>query len=258
LCWFCARGNCAELRVVSLLPSNTETLYALGIAPVCVSDFCDAPAAVARCGDSYTPGIEKILSLKPDVVLLGASKTSGAQERLARLGVKTAVVAEPRTVEGVIESVGVIGAAVGAQKKADVLAAKLRAELKNTETNMRKGPAPRVYIEIDANHWTAGGGSYISDIVARAGGVNVFSELKADYVKVSWESVAAKKPDVILDLSFARTEFEQLAGKSLVPAIKNSRVLRLTDKDKYLRPSVRIAEAVRELNALLFPAEGAK
>ncbi|MDD4004660.1 MAG: helical backbone metal receptor [Elusimicrobiaceae bacterium] len=251
---FCAGGRCAQSRVVSLLPSNTRTLYALGAEPVCVSNFCAAGSAVPRCGDSFSPDIEKIVSLHPDVVLAGGTRTSGARARLARLGIKTVEIPDPQTVAGVFDGIVLIGEAAGKRAEALKLAGRMRAELAALELRARNTRPPRVYVELDVNHWTAGAGSYITDLVAAAGGENIFADLKSSYGKVAWESIVERSPDVILDLSFVRTDFEKLAGAGLVPAIKNRRVLRPGNADEYLRPSVNIVGTLAEFNSLLFPA----
>lgn len=252
-----AAGFGAPPKVVSLLPSNTMTLNALGVGTLCVSNFCSAPAVIARCGDSYAPDIEKILFFKPDVVLLGGTKGSNAKTRLERLGLKVAEIPEPRTVDGVFDGMVLVGAVVGKKPEAEKLAQSMRKQLRARKFKTAKdGKVPRVYILVDSGNWTAGGNSYLSDLVAHAGGANVFADLKADYAKVAWESVVERKPDVILDLSFTKTDFLKLPGADLVPALQNGRVVRPANLDQYLRPSVVIINAITDLNLRLFPAGG--
>ncbi|MFA6584558.1 MAG: helical backbone metal receptor [Elusimicrobiaceae bacterium] len=237
---------------VSLLPSDTEILYALGETPVCVTKFCPQPRdkKIPVCGDNFAPDIERIAVLKPDLVLVGGTKFSQAAARLEKLGLNVLETPEPRDIDGIFESIRAIGRKTAKSGQAETLIKNLRAKLAEIKIK-DKAEKPKVYVEIDANRWTAGANSYISDLLRRAGGRNIFDDMPMDYGKVAWESVIARKPEFIIDLSFAGTDFGKLPGADLVPAIKNRRVLRIEDKDKYLRPSVNFPDAVKELGALL-------
>jgi len=164
-------------RIVSFLPSDTEILYALGAGPLAgVSRFCDYPpetAAVPKIGDLLRPNIEKITQLRPDLVLVGKWNSSDAGKRLARLGLNVVSVPEAAGIEDLLGNITLIGEAVGRPRQAAQLRQALKRELESLKL---ASPAarPRVYVEVDAPHWTAGGLSYLSDLIEQAGGA-IFS-----------------------------------------------------------------------------------
>ena len=229
----------AAQRIVSFLPSNTEILFAIGASTVVgVSDFCDWPPqalSAEKVGDAFLPNVEKIAALRPDVVFLG--EDGGLALRLKKLGIKTVEVPQAADIAGIARAIRLIGAQTGRNAQADALANRLLAEAAGLEKESEKlKNRPRVYIEVDSPRWTAGRGSFISDVLEKAGGINVFADISAAYARVSWETVVSRNPDVIISLSHAKVDYAKLPGADKINAIRNGRVLDSLDKNLISRP----------------------
>ncbi|NLO92074.1 MAG: cobalamin-binding protein [Elusimicrobia bacterium] len=247
-------GPCrAAQSIVSLLPSNTEILYAIGAGPLAgVSNFCDYPpetASVPKLGDLLAPNVEKIALMKPDLVLGGQNKTATAA-RLRKMGVNFIAIPDAATLADLEKNIILIGKLSGRERRALELAEQIRREIAALKPEPGK-KIPSVYVEADQSLWTAGGRSYISDIVEKAGGRNIFADENKSYFKASWESIVARNPDYILVLSRAKTDYSALPMSAEVNAVRNGRILPVPDANIYLRPSPRAVLAIRELAGLL-------
>jgi len=252
-----AAGACAQpaQRIVSLLPSDTEILFALQAQKVvAVSDFCDYPcnaAKLPKAGDYYNPNIEKIVALKPDMVFTGPWKNNAAQ-RLRNAGIKVVEIPESRSIADIYSAITAIGGETGRSRQAQELVKGLSAKIgalaaKNAALKRK----PRVYVELDSPHWTAGGGSYLNDMIEKAGGANIFSDLPESYARVAWETVAARNPEIIISLSAAKTDFVSLPGAAGIAAVKNKRIVSDLDRNLLTRPSPRVYQALRALSKAL-------
>ncbi|MDD2773667.1 MAG: ABC transporter substrate-binding protein [Elusimicrobiales bacterium] len=244
-------------RIISLLPSHTEILFALGVTGViAVSNFCDYPpkktAALEKAGDYYNPNIEKILSLKPDIVFTGNWKSVPASGRLRRAGINALEIPDADCIAGIYENIRRIGAAAGKSKEAANLVKSLTAKVAAATAKYSAAkPRPRVYIELDAPHWTAGGRSFLNETLENAGGENIFRDLEKPYAQVSWETIVQRNPDVIITLSAAKTNFAALPGANRIAAVRNGRVISSLDKNLLTRPSPRIYLAIEALGQAL-------
>jgi iron complex transport system substrate-binding protein len=242
-------------RIISLLPSHTEILFALGAADiVAVSNFCDYPpqtASLEKVGDYYNPDIEKILSLKPTLVLTGGWKSASASVRLSRAGINVLEIPDAASISAIYVNIRRIGAAVGRTKEAAVLSKRTVAAVAAVSKKYAAAKRMRVYIELDAPHWTAGSASFLNDVLEKAGGENIFRDLKEPYSQVSWEAVVERNPEVILFLSSAKTDFASLPGAGAISAVKNGRVITSLDKNLLTRPSSRVALAIEALGKAL-------
>lgn len=239
-------------RVVSLMPSYTEIIFALGAGGDLVgrSNFCDWPPEALKAepaGDYLRPNLEKVYSLKPDVVFTGAwaGKTTAGQ--LASLGVKVAALPEERTVADILGTVRLIAAELGLKKEGAALAARLAARL--------KAPGPgrqlKVYVEVDAGGWTAGGSTFVSDAVRLAGGRNVFAGEKRGFFQASWERTLLLAPDAVILLSGTPEEFKSRPLAGDLPAVKAGRVIAWPDRDAFTRPGPRLFGEIEKLRGFL-------
>lgn len=249
-------------RVVSLVPSLTEAVCAIGACErlVGVDDYSNHPPQVQtlpKLGGLYNPNVERIVALRPDLVLL--SKYGRLPETLRQAGV-TVFVFESETLEDAFRNLTTLGVLLDRQAEARQVVDRIRAEMDRVASLVRsREPAPTVYYEIDATPYAAGPGSFIGELIARAGGRNVVPAELGLFPRISPELVITADPDVIIlaDAPYGVTP-EQLAarpGWAGLKAVKQGRVVALTQEqvDILSRPGPRVAEALRLLAAILHP-----
>lgn len=208
-------GNAAGVRVVSTVPSVTETLFALGLGDsvVAASTYCQYPPEVAdlpKIGSLFDINIEAIVELAPDFVAILRENTELAQ-RLTALGVKTVAV-DHSSLAGVLDSFETLGAAVGGEAGAES-GRKLRRETETRLDAIRASvagrPKPSVLVAIDrtpglgkvADVFVAAQNPYFNETLAIVGATNAAGELAGAAPVVSPEGIAALNPDVVVDLS---------------------------------------------------------
>jgi len=240
-------------RIVSLAPSATEAVYALGAEDrlVGVTSFCNYPPEAQRkekVGSYYLPSLEKIVAAKPDLVVLSAPGQELTQAKLEGLRLKVLVL-NPRTSGEALESFRLLGKVLGLEARAESLVLQVRAQLDSVRAKAQ-ADHPLVFVEIDsAPLFTCGGKSLLGELVRIAGGRNLFEDLPRDYAVVSAEWVVTGKPDVILIVhpnAKARDVKERL-GWGAIPAVKENRVYDGLDEDVLTRPGPRIGLAAKIL-----------
>lgn len=259
----------AAERIVSLAPSLTETLFAVGAGErvVGVTALCDFPAAaraLPKVGGltSANLHLESVVAARPDLVLSVGLNQEEAVAALRRVGLRVEVVAtDGEGLAEVVAAVRRVGELAGRRAAAERLARRLEARMAAVDRALAGLPAaarPRVYFEVwDRPLMTAGPGSFVGEIVGRAGGANVFADVSGRWVQVSPEAVLARDPEVILT---ARREggpggaadFASRPGWAGVTAVERGRV-HLLDGDLVSRPGPRVVAALEEVAAILHP-----
>jgi cobalamin transport system substrate-binding protein len=242
-------------RIVSLAPSITEVLFALGLADriVGVTSFCDyPPEAVAKekVGDTLRPSIERIVALKADLVI--ASTASQLQQFVYNLGeVNIPVyVSDPRDVDGVLESIMSIGELTGTTARAQELTGELRARVERVRTQLGGKERPRVLCILGgAPLITIGARSFITDLINQAGGRSISEDLAGDYPQYSLESAVAKRPEVIFNQTGEAGLPERLKE---TPAGRSGRVFHLDD-NLLFRPGPRLVDGLEQMAPKLHP-----
>lgn len=190
-------------RVVSLVPSATLTLQALGAADVLVgrTDFDTASwaAGVPSVGGGIQPSLESIVALDPDLVVrFGGSQDPTTPARLDDIGIAHVAI-RPDRVEDVLATIRVLGTLVGRDPRADSLVRTLRSELAAVRRRAEgREPVVVAYVLGGSPPWVAGPGTYIDELIGIAGGVNAFSDLESLYAAVSPEQFRGRDIDVIL------------------------------------------------------------
>jgi len=245
-------------HIVSLSPSTTEIVFALGLGSRLAgrTRWCDYPAAarvVADVGDGISPNVEAIAARRPDLVLLYASPANRpAAQRLEALGIATAALALDRA-EDVRRAARLIGALAGAERVADSLVAAFDSSRAAAarEAVPPTGRRPRLYVHV----WTdppvtVGRGSYLAEILHDAGADNLFDDVTTSSATISLESLARRDPDAIVVLTTDTLgALPPLADRPpwrAVRAVREARYL-LLDGSLYGRPSPRMPLAVRDL-----------
>ncbi len=184
-------------RIVSLAPGITETLYALNLDDkiVGVTTFCDWPAAARKkpqIGGFTNPSIEKIVSLKPDLIIATADgNRKDTVRQLERIGLPV-YVTNPSDTNGIFRSILHIGEITNREKNARKLVEKLQKRLNNITAQINHKSKPRVFFQIGLEPViTAGRGTLINEVIERAGGVNVAGRDTARYPRYSAEGIMA-------------------------------------------------------------------
>jgi iron complex transport system substrate-binding protein len=251
------------MRVVSLAPSLTEIVFALGRGDslVGVTDFCDYPPEARskpRIGGPMTPDAERIVRLRPDLVLATAEgNPRDTVAQLARLRIPVFAV-KPEGYAGILASIEAVGRALGAEAAATALTRDIQARVAAIHRAVSGRPRPRVLYLV----WTdpliaAGPAAYIHDLVEMAGGGNVVRERSVPYPRLSWEEVVGAAPEVILvashrDLSDRPPMGEAWREWQSVPAVRSGRIVAVQG-DTIHRPGPRVAEAVERLARAIHP-----
>lgn len=245
----------APLRIITLLPSFTETVFALGVGArlVGVDDFSDYPNEVARLpklGSAYDTQLERVLALKPDLVLL--SDDSKAAAALAGNGVHV-FGASPRKLADVFRVIERTGELLGRKAEALALTARMRAELVELENRVKGAPKVSVYYELDPTPYSVGPHSFIGVLIQKAGGQNIVPASLGDFPKLSPELVIVQNPSVIIGASLE--EVRARAGWSQIAAVQSGRVYKWAAAEEHLlsRPGPRLPQALRALIAKLHP-----
>jgi iron complex transport system substrate-binding protein len=242
-------------RVVSLSPATTELLFALGAGDRVVgrTHWCDYPVAalaVPDLGDGLTPNLEAVLGAHPDLVLLYPSaRNLQAVERLHAIGIPTLQLATDR-LRDVSRLARLLAPLVERAAAGDSLAARFERQLATVDLPRYRVP-PRVFLLA----WTdppvtIGAGSFLDEIVTRAGAVNIFADLPAPSGPVSIEAVSQRDPDFILTTSTDLPGFMQRPEWQAVRAVRLRRLVSLPGS-AFQRPSPRAAEAIARLAAAL-------
>jgi len=247
-------------RVVSLAPSITETVYALGAEAkvVGVTTYCDYPPEARqkeKVGDFFMPNLEKMVALKPDVVFLIATGQSQTLMKLEGLGLKTFVL-NPESSEQTLESFRLIGKVLGLENNADLLCQEVQTTLGKVRDKAWGQPDhPLVYMEIDSAPLVTGGGkSFVGELIRIAGGRNLFEDLPQPYGVISAEKVVAGKPEVIIlaHPNVKAQDVKERLGWGAIPAVKSGRVYDDLNPDVLTRPGPRMGKAAEVLSHALY------
>jgi cobalamin transport system substrate-binding protein len=248
-------------RIVSIGPSITEFLFALGAGPrvVGVDDFSDEPAAASKLEKvgGIKVNFEKVVSLKPDLVL-SVKFSDGTIEKLASAGLLVLVV-DPQSAGDVARTAILLGRAVGSDGETMARDIQKRVDDVRSKTSSVT-TKPRVYHEIDASDptkiFTVGPGSYIHDLIEIAGGVNIAARATSAYPQLSAEEILRSDPEIIVlaaaDYSAKPDQVAARAGWSAISAVKNKRIVTIAP-NLINRPGPRVGEAAEAYAKLVHP-----
>ncbi len=249
------------LRVVSMVPSHTETLCALGACDRLVGRdaLSDAPAAALQApslGTAFAPDLEALVAAAPDLVLTDAF--TGLPEALAPFGIAV-YAGTPQRLAELAPYLADLGALLGLDAEAARLASELDAGFAAVRAAVADLPRPTVFVEVDATPYAAGPTSLVGAIVDLAGGAHVVDAALGDYPQVDPEHVVAQDPEVILlmDAPYGVTAAQVAArpGWSGLRAVRDGRVLELSlaEVDALSRPGPRLVDAAWAIARLLHP-----
>ena len=252
-------------RLISHVPGITEILFALGLGEkvVGVSDYCDYPEEARlkeKVGGFWNPSVEKIVELRPDLVL-----TNGSDEQLViqldSLGI-TCMVMDPKDIDGVFRNIELLGRVAGVEGRARKLITDMKKDISRVVNQVKGAPGARVIYVIDAtdlnNPWTAGPGSFVDSFIAMAGGENIAAKALAPWVQFSIEEVVSSDPEIIIISAKHGTIFtspEELKGHPAwreTTAVKQDRIY-IIDGDLVDRPGPRFVQGLEEIARFIHP-----
>lgn len=238
-------------RVLSLVPSHTEWIFALGAGAKLVgrTDQCDRPAeaqSVPSVGSLFPPDYERIVALQPDLVLMLDGQLQ-VRERLESLGLKTAVFS-PNSVENTWDFASRLSKILGVDSDAVILSSKLKLTELQEKLPQDK---PLILFDIWGEPLTvAGSNTFVSSMISLAGGQNLGDRVGEGWPHLSTEKLIELDPDVILSTS---ADAASRPGWSVLRAVREGRVQQIKDEALFLRPSPNIAIAVERLAEILHP-----
>ncbi len=265
-------------RIVSIAPSNTQILFAIGVGNkvVGVTDYDKYPynfsawikaGNMTSIGGFSTPNKEVIASLNPDLIL--ATPINDADViTLRSLGYKVLVL-NPVDVTGVLKDIATVGTATGAQSNATTLVNSINQQINSIRekiTSAQITNKPKVYYEIwgppAGDLMGAGSTSWINDVIARAGGINIFENETQQYPVISSETVVQMNPDVILlptGMGTGQAPFygsvdqvKARPGWDSISAVKNNRIV-VIDEDLFAEAGPRVGDNIMEVAKALYP-----
>ena len=248
-------------RIVSLIPSTTELLCALGLADalVGVTVYCVEPRDVvrtkARIGGEKDPDLAVIAALAPDLVVANVEENRREDIDALRAAGIPVWVTYPRSVAGGLAMIRELGAVTGAVAAAEAMLAELGPLHARVLAEAASRPPVAVFYPIwRGPYMTIGGNTYISDVLAVCGARNVFAEEAVRYPVVTLEEVARRRPDVILlpdePFRFRRAHLADFASYADMPAVRDGRIL-LVDGKRFSWHGPRLADALRTIPTML-------
>jgi iron complex transport system substrate-binding protein len=256
-------------RIVSLIPATTEMLFAMGAGDrlVGIGTYDRFPPEVEklpRVGGLIDPDTERILSLRPDLVIVYNTQAE-LKQRLDRARLPYFSY-EHRALSDVMDTIRSLGERVGASARASAVAADMEAALAAVRNSVAGRARPRALLVFGRQPGSlrsinaSGGYGFLADLVDIAGADNVFGDITQQSVQASTEMILARRPDVIIeikygaaapDLDLAR-ELEPWNALVSVPAVRNKRIYLLTG-DEFVVPGPRIVAAAQRLARTIHP-----
>ena len=252
-------------RIVSFGPSITEILFALGLEDkvVGVSDYSDYPEAAQlkpKIGNAFSPSLEKIVELDPDLVLM--VKQEQLNMELDALGIKFMVL-DPEDIDGILRDIEVVGEITGTKKRAEELIKDMQDSISQVLDQVSDAAQIKVFFIVDATDltlpWTAGTGSFIDALITMAGGENIASQTSGAWVQFSLEQIVSSAPDIILIQTMSggiptvsKETLEEHSVWGEMTAVKQGQAS-FIDGDLISRPGPRIVHGLEEMVKIIHP-----
>ncbi|MCX7773202.1 MAG: ABC transporter substrate-binding protein [Clostridia bacterium] len=247
-------------KVISLMPSDTEIIYALGSGDQVIadSDYCNYPEDAAKkqklpTGDKLN--IEQLISLKPDVLFLGKMSVMEDQvKQIEAAGIKV-VVTEANSLEDTYKVISLIGTVLGKDKEATSLVTTMKNGFDEIRASVKDKTPATVYVEVSPLQyglWSCGKNTFVQELIDIVGAKNVFADVEG-WAQVSEEQVLQRNPAIIFTTASPLTGIQDPIGDitgrpnwDKLDAVKNKKVIML-DADMLSRPGPRLLDAARDM-----------
>lgn len=247
-------------RIISVAPSVTELVYALGKGDELVgrTDYCDYPAAakkVKSIGSLTNPDVEKIIALKPDVVIASTHFKDEVGKKLEGAGIKVIVLYNATDFDGVYDSINTLGQILNSQGKALNLIVSMKKKISVVEDKVKNESKPKVYYVVGFGKdgdYTATGDTFIAQMIDMAGGDNIAKD--GTNWSYSLEKIVKNDPEYIIisKSSGMKDEFMKTDGYKDLSAVKNNKVIEIDD-NLLNRQGPRLADGIEALAKILHP-----
>lgn len=261
-----AQGPPVPQRIISLIPSVTEMLFSMGAGSriIGVSNFDRYPLEALtrqKVGGLIDPDVERIISLKPDLVMVYGTQTD-LRTQLERANIPMFLY-EHSGVPDITATIRAVGRRVGTERAGDALASTIEASIAETRRRVAGESRPRTLLVFGRDDETlrgiyaSGGVGFLNDMLEIAGGTNVFADVKRQSVQATSELVLARAPDVILEIGIdtASAQARNVSAWNAlasVPAVRTRRIYQIRG-DEMMNPGPRVAQAIRRMAEVLHP-----
>ncbi len=250
-----ARGRRVTLaapprRIVSLIPATTEIAFALGLGKcvVGVTTYCDFPAeakSVTKIGDLNT-SIEKVLALRPDLILASTSGNRSALERLERLPQRAQAptfAVDPQNIDDLVRDIRSIGALTGSTPAADAVVKRIQVTLARVRA-VAAGTKPvrALFVVQQPPLWVVGSRNFMDDLMQRAGLQNVAAPMGKGFCSMPLERAITLRPDVLFTSQIPLKDLKDRPGWAQMQAVRAGRVFPMGYDA--VRPGPRVADAI--------------
>ncbi|HAO6431602.1 TPA: ABC transporter substrate-binding protein [Listeria monocytogenes] len=247
----------ASTKIVSLMPSNTEILFALDLGDKVkgVTAYDDYPKEAQKVEKVTSTSVdtEKIIAIKPDLVLGHESMLAtekDAYQLLKDAGINVFVVPDATDLKAAEKSIITVGKLTGKEKEAKEVTDSMEEQKVAIEKKAKElKTSPKVWIEISPDLYTAGKGTFMNEMLELAGGTNVVTE--SGFIPYNEEKVVELQPDIILSVyPDAKATIQKRAAWKDIPAVKNDKIYEM-DANKLSRPGPRLLEGAADIQAVL-------
>ncbi|EAC8501194.1 ABC transporter substrate-binding protein [Listeria monocytogenes] len=247
----------APTKIVSLMPSNTEILFALDLGDKVkgVTAYDDYPKEAQKVEKVTSTSVdtEKIIAIKPDLVLGHESMLAtekDAYQLLKDAGINVFVVPDATDLKAAEKSIITVGKLTGKEKEAKEVTDSMEEQKVVIEKKAKElKTSPKVWIEISPDLYTAGKGTFMNEMLELAGGTNVVTE--SGFIPYNEEKVVELQPDIILSVyPDAKATIQKRAAWKDIPAVKNDKIYEM-DANKLSRPGPRLLEGAADIQAVL-------
>lgn len=249
-------------RIISIAPSITETIFALDSGDKLVgrTDYCKYPEEVENIesiGSLMEPNIEKIIDLKPDIVIASTHFKEEVLNKLEEVDIKVAVLYGEESFEGVYEVIGELGKVLNQKDKSQEITDNMNQRVENVLTRVKDIDKPSVYYVVgfgEYGDFTAGGDTFIGQIIEMAGGKNAASDVSG--WKYSLESLVEKDPDILICSMYYNTKesLMETNGYKDLTAVKEGRLYEINN-DLLELQGPRLIEGLEALAEILHPTK---
>jgi len=259
-------------RIISLAPSNTEILFAVGAGDkvVGVTNQCNYPhnfsawikaGNLTSLGDYWTPNIEAIIAIKPDLILAAFAQEE-VVNALRGMGYKVLVL-DPDNIDDILKDILLVGRATDRDVEAAILVNNLRRRIDAVVSKVSGAMSrPKVYYEVWYDPiWSVGSEGWENELIEKAGGINIFADQRLKYLEASSEAIIENNPDIIIfPLSRGAAppfwgsldQVKQRPGWDAINAVQNDGLYTI-DEDIISRPGPRMVDALEILFRIIHP-----
>lgn len=247
-------------RIISIAPNITETIAALNATDRLVgrTEYCDYPESIKSVdsiGTLQEPNIEKIVELKPDIVIASTHFKKEVVEKLEQMNVKVAVLYGAETFDGVYETIGNVAKLIGEEETGAKIVSDMKKKVSDVTEKVKNADKPKTYYVVgfgQTGDYTAGKGTFIGELIGMAGGTNAADDVEG--WKYSLEKIVENDPDIMICSKFfdSKKGIEATNGYKDLRAVKEGKLFEI-DNNILDRQGPRLADGLEELAKIIHP-----